>query len=103
MLVSSVPLSETQAIGLLRSAMIASSSRPNPKPRERGIGDERQAFAGEVVEDGEDSKRPGIVQLITQEIQLPTLVRALRQRQGRSRAQRSLAAAATTTRMRSST
>ena len=32
MLVSSVPLSETQAAGLPRSAMIASSSRPTRRP-----------------------------------------------------------------------
>jgi hypothetical protein len=37
-LISSVPLSETQAAGLPRSVMTASSSRPTRKPESRGIG-----------------------------------------------------------------
>ena len=66
------------------------------KPGERGIGDQRQAFAGEVVEDGEDAKPPAVAQLITKEIQRRALPRSLRQRQRRPGAQRSLVAAATT-------
>src|SRR5690349_957104 len=92
--VGSVPLSETQATGLPRSATIASSSRPTRSPESEVSGDQRQALPGEVVEDGKDAKPPAVAQLIMQEIQRPALVR-VRQCQRRSRAQRSLAAAAT--------
>jgi hypothetical protein len=51
----------------------------DPKDGERGICDKRQAFAGEVVEGGEDAKPPAIAQLIMQEIQRPAVVRTLRQ------------------------
>src|ERR1700737_2353032 len=67
---------------------------PDPPAGKRGIGDERQAFAGEVVDDGEDAKPPAVAQLIMQEIQRPVLVWALRSFSG-ARVPRALAAAAT--------
>src|SRR5437660_4210120 len=94
MLVSSVPLSETQATGLPRTAMIASSSRPTRRPENEGVRYQRQTLASEVVDDGDDAKPPAVAQLIGQKIQRPALVRALRHGQRRPGAERSLAAAA---------
>jgi hypothetical protein len=34
---------------------------PDPQPGQRGIGDQRQALAGEIVDDGEDAKAPAIL------------------------------------------
>jgi hypothetical protein len=81
MLVSSV-----RVVGGARGGLAARGGHrvelaPDPPPRERGIGGERQAFADEVVDYGEDGKTPTVAQLIMQEIQRPALIRALRQPQ----------------------
>jgi hypothetical protein len=85
MLASSVPIIG-DASNRLAAHRIELAS--DPKHGGRGIGDKRQALAGEVVEDGEDPKPPAVTQLIMQEIQRPVLVRTLRQCQRRSGAQR---------------
>jgi hypothetical protein len=67
---------------------------PDPQPRQRGIGDQRQALASEIVDDGEDAEASAIAQLVVQKIERPALVRPLRQSQRRTGTQRPLAAAA---------
>ena len=51
---------------------------PDPQAGKRGVGDQRQTFAGKVVDDGEDPEPPAVAPLIMQEIQRPALVWALR-------------------------
>jgi hypothetical protein len=51
---------------------------PDPPTGKRGVGDQRQTFAGKVVDDGEDPEPPAVAPLIMQEIQRPALVWALR-------------------------
>ena len=75
MLVSSVPLSETQVRGLPRTAMIASSSRATRRAGDRGIRNQRQALAGEVVDHGEDAEPPAIGERVRDEVERPALVR----------------------------
>jgi hypothetical protein len=33
---------------------------PDPQPGQRGIGHQRQTFAGEIVDDGENAKAPAV-------------------------------------------
>jgi hypothetical protein len=94
-LVSSVPLSETQAAGLPRSAIIASSLAPDPQAGQRGIGHQGQALAGEIVDDGENAEAPSVAELVMHKIHRPALVWALWQRQRCPGAERPLATAAT--------
>lgn len=42
---------------------------PDTQARRRGVGDQCQALAGEVIDNGEDAESPAIAQLIVQEIQ----------------------------------
>lgn len=55
MLMSSLPLSLTAIFGLPRSIISRSSSRATDA-RERGVGYQRQALAGAVVDHGEDTE-----------------------------------------------
>jgi hypothetical protein len=91
--VSSVPLSETHMAGRPRTATIASSSRTNPQSRQRGVGDQRQAFAREVVDNGENAEAAAVGEGVGQEVEAPALVRPLWDRYRRPRADRSLASA----------
>ena len=68
---------------------------PDPQAGERGVGDQRQAFAGEVVDDGEDAKAPAVAQLVMQKVERPALVGTLRHGQRCPGAERPLATAAT--------
>jgi len=68
---------------------------PDPRTGQRGVGDQRQAFTGEVVDDDEDAEAPAVAQLVMQKIERPALVRTLRQGQRRRCPEHSLAAAAT--------
>ena len=86
MLVISVPLSETIVLGFPLRAMTASSSRASRR-RERRVGDQRQVFAGEVADDGQDPKATTIREGVTDEIQAPALVGTRGQRQRASRPQ----------------
>ena len=95
MLVNSVPLSETHVAGRAALGDDGIELASDPQARQRGVGDQRQAFAGEVVDDRQDAKPPAVAQLIVQEIERPALVGALRQRHRRPGAERPLAAAAT--------
>ena len=47
----------------------------DPQARERGVGDQRQAFAGEVVDDRENAEAPAVGERIRQEVEAPALVR----------------------------
>ena len=42
---------------------------PDAQAGKRGVGDQRQTFASEVVDDGEDTKPPAVAQLIVQKIE----------------------------------
>jgi len=66
----------------------------DPQPRQRGIGHQRQALAGEVVADREDPKAPAVAQRVRREVQAPTLIGSLRERDRRPGAGRALAAKA---------
>jgi hypothetical protein len=94
-LVSSVPLSETRAAGLPRSAIIAIEFAPDPQARQRGIGHQRQALSGEIVDDGENAEAPAVTELIVQKIHRPALVWTLWQGQRCPGAKRPLEPAAT--------
>jgi hypothetical protein len=48
---------------------------PDAQAGQRGVGDQCQAFAGEVFDNGQDTKPPAVVQLIMQKIQRPALIR----------------------------
>ena len=93
MLVSSVPLSETHIDGRPRWAMTASSSRATRMPESEVSADQAQALAREVIDHGEDAEPPAVGERIAHEVERPALIRALRQRHRRPRAQRSLASA----------
>jgi hypothetical protein len=54
--VSSVPLSQTQAAGLLRFCNNRSDFAPNPQGRQLGGGHQRRALAGEIVDNSEDAQ-----------------------------------------------
>jgi hypothetical protein len=77
MLVSSVPLSETQLCGRSQRTMRASSSRTT---RPRRIGHQAQALPGVVVDHRQDPEPSSIGQCVADEVERPALVRALWQR-----------------------
>ena len=59
---------------------------PRKPPTSEGrVGDQRQAFAPEVVDDGQDPKMTTICEGIADEVQAPALVGTRRQRQRASR------------------
>lgn len=58
MQVSSVPLSETHIDGRPRGDGLTLAY--DPQARQRGVGDRRQAFAAEVVDDRQDAKAAAI-------------------------------------------
>jgi hypothetical protein len=93
-LVSSVPLSETRAAGLPRSAIIASSSRRPAGPTAR-YRPPAPGTLGEIVDDGENAEAPAVTELIVQKIHRPALVWTLWQGQRCPGAKRPLAPAAT--------
>lgn len=65
----------------------------NPKARDRGIGDQRQALAAAVIDDDQDAHAAAVNELIGHEVERPAVVRPLRHQHGRPRAQGPLAAA----------
>jgi len=93
MLVNSVPLSETIMAGRPRIPITASSSRATRKP---GRDDQNQAFAREVVDEGQNAEAATVDHGVRQEVQAPALIGTLRQGHRRPRSERSLAAAAVT-------
>jgi hypothetical protein len=76
LLASSVPLSLTIDLGLPRVAIRRSSSRATLRPRERDVGDGRQAFPRAVIEHGKDPEAPTADELIGDKIQRPAVVRS---------------------------
>jgi hypothetical protein len=66
----------------------------NPKAAERCIGDEAQAFSGAIIDDRQHSEPAAIGELIRHEVQRPAIIGSHRDQHRRSRANRSLAAAA---------
>ena len=68
---------------------------PDPLPGQRGIGYQRQALAGEIVDDGENAEAPAVTELVMHKIHRPALVWALWQGQWCPGAERPLAPAAT--------
>lgn len=69
------------------------SSVPLSQTRQRGVGDQRQAFAAEVVDHREDAETTTIDESIRQEVEAPSLVRPLRDRHWRPCAERPFAPA----------
>src|SRR5262249_38232872 len=67
---------------------------PDPQAGQRGIGDQRQALAGEIVDDGENAEAPAVTELVMRKIHRPSLVWALRQGQRCPGTERPLATAA---------
>jgi hypothetical protein len=72
---------------LLRAATMASSSRATRPAGDRGVDDQRQAFAGEVVDNNEHPEPAAIGQHIGDEVEAPALVGTLWQSHWRSRAE----------------
>lgn len=95
MLVSSVPLSLTHH-GWLGQALENGEIEleGDAYPRDRGVGDERQAISTVVIDQGEDPEPTSADQRVRHEVEAPALVRPLRDRHGRPRAQCPLAATA---------
>ena len=63
-------------------------------PGDRGVNDEREAFAGEVIHHGEDPEPAAVGQHIVHKVHGPARVRALRDRHGRPGSDRALPPAA---------
>ena len=95
MLVSSVPLSLTTIAGLPRGGDEAVELASDAQAGERGIGDQRQALAGEVVDDGENAEAPTVGESVGEEVEAPALIGSLRQCQRRPGSERPLSATAT--------
>lgn len=93
LLVSSVPLSLTTVLGLPRSITSRSSSRAITGAGERGIGHQRQALAGAIIDNGEDTEPAAVGELIRHEVERPAVVRRHRHRHRRRGPDRPLAAA----------
>ena len=91
---SSLPLSLTIISGFSRLAIIASSSRATRRAGDRGVDNQRQALAGEVVDNDEHPKASTIGQHVGDKVEAPALIRPLRQCHRRACAEGSLAAAA---------
>ena len=64
-----------------------------PSARQRCICDQAQAFAGEVIDDGQNAEASTVGEGIADEVQAPALIGARGQSQGTSRPQGPLAAA----------
>jgi hypothetical protein len=74
MLVSSVPLSETILAGRAADRDESIELTHDAQPRQRGVGDQRQAFPGEVVDDRQYAEPLAISECIPQEVQAPALI-----------------------------
>ena len=93
MLVSSLPLSLTIIFGLPRSIISWSSSRATRIPGERGVGHQRQALSGAVIDDGQDAEAAAVGELIRHEVERPAFVGRHRNQHRRPGSDRPLAAA----------
>ena len=91
LLVSSLPLSLTTIFGLPRSITSRSSSRTTRRPGERGVGRQRQTFAGAVVDHGQEAA--SVRELIRHEVERPAIVGHHRHRHRSPGPDRALAAA----------
>ncbi len=65
------------------------------EPGERGVGDQAQALAGEVVDHRQDTEASTVGERVADEVERPALVRPLRQGDRCPGAKRALASAAT--------
>jgi hypothetical protein len=70
------------------------SGTADPQTRQRCVDNERQAFAGEVVDDDQNAEAATFDECIGHEVDAPALVGSLRDRQRRSGAECALAARA---------
>jgi hypothetical protein len=91
LLVNSVPLSLTIVLGLPALAKELIELAGDPDARDRGIGDERQAFARAVVDHDQDAHATAINELVGHEVERPPVVRELRRDHRRPRSQGPLA------------
>ena len=85
MLVSSVPLSETRMAGRPCATDDDIELTRHPKPRQRHVGHQRQAFPAEVV-DHQDPKAPAVGEYVRHEFEAPAPIGVL---PGRDRSPRS--------------
>jgi len=93
MLVSSVPLSETQLLGPTAPRNQYVQLASDPCTGQRGVRDQRQALAREVVDDRQDAEAPPVGEAVGYKVQRPALIGTARQCDRRSHAQCPLAAA----------
>ena len=88
-----MPLSLTIVPGLPRSADEPVELARHPDAGERGVGDQRQAFAGAVVDHRQDAEAAAVEELIGDEVERPAIVGGERDRHRRPRSHRPLASA----------
>ena len=69
-----MPLSETIICGLPRVPMSIVKLACNPFARDRGVGDCRQTFARDVIDNVEDAEAPALGELIMDEVERPARV-----------------------------
>ena len=69
-----MPLSETIIPGLPRIADERHELARNPFARDRGVGDRRQTFARDVIDDVEDTEPPAKGELIVDEVERPARI-----------------------------
>ena len=72
--VSSVPLSLTMRRRPAAPGDDGVQFARDPRPRQRGVGDQRQALAGAVVDHRQDAEAPAVGHLVGDEVQAPALV-----------------------------
>ena len=90
--VSSVPLSLT-ILGLAALDQEPIEFARDPDARDRGVGDQRQALAGAIIDHDQDAHATTVDELVSDEVELPAIVRPLRDQHRRPRAQGALATA----------
>ena len=93
-LVSSVPLSLTMTWGVPRANVSPLKFTHDAHSTQRSIDDHGQAFAAEIIDDGQDAEAPTVAERVRDEVERPALVDGERQHHRRPRAQRPLTAAA---------
>jgi hypothetical protein len=92
--VNSVPWSETIQIGFAAPGDDGVELARHPPAGDRGVGDRRQAFFGDVIDHVEDAKAPPVRKLVVDEVDRPAGVRPRLDQDRRPHARGPLAALA---------
>ena len=93
MLVSSVPLSLTHCGRLTAHGDEGLELASDPHARQRGVGHQRQALAGTIIDHGQDAEAAAAGQLIRHKVERPAVVRRHRNQHRRPGPDRPLATA----------